>query len=110
MTASRHPARGGRSRANRRGRRPGSPRSACGPRRGCGSAGSHPRAIVKEDVDQLIVPLPAGPDLADRLAVLLRELVPPSPPTALVADPDAAAVAAAEAVAAGFGPVAPLRI
>jgi transcription-repair coupling factor (superfamily II helicase) len=63
----------------------------------------HPRAIVKEDVDQVIVPLATGADLADRLAVLLHELVPtettPVPPT----DPDVAAVAAAEALAAGFG-------
>ncbi len=65
----------------------------------------HPRAIVKEEVDQIIVPLPSGLDLADRLAVLLRELVPAEPgESAAQADPDAAAVAAAEAVAAGFGP------
>ncbi|MGO9581332.1 MAG: transcription-repair coupling factor [Acidimicrobiales bacterium] len=62
-----------------------------------------PRAIVKEEVDQIIVPLPAGPDLADRLAVLLRELVPPEPASGAAPDPDAAALAAAEAVAAGFG-------
>jgi len=31
---------------------------------------------VKEEVDQIIVPVPVGPDLADRLATLLRELVP----------------------------------
>ena len=64
----------------------------------------HPRAIVKEEVDQVIVPLAAGSDLADRLAVLLRELVPPELTAAAPSDPDAAAVAAAEAVAAGFGP------
>jgi len=64
----------------------------------------HPRAIVKEEVDQIIVPLPAGADLADRLAVLLRELVPAEAGDPARADPDAAAVAAAEAVAAGFGP------
>ena len=64
----------------------------------------HPRAIFKEDVDQIIVPLAAGPDLADRLAVLLRELVPLEPTDGVAADPDAAAVAAAKAVAAGFGP------
>lgn len=51
----------------------------------------------------MIVPLEAGPDLADRLAVLLRELVPPEAGAA-GPDPDAAAIAAAEAVAAGFGP------
>ena len=39
----------------------------------------YPRAIVKEEVDQIIVPLPAGPDIADRLTVLLGELVPPEP-------------------------------
>ncbi|MGD1011581.1 MAG: transcription-repair coupling factor [Acidimicrobiales bacterium] len=61
----------------------------------------HPRAIMKEDVDQLIVPLSAGPDLADRLAVLLSELVPVEPSEAVRVDPDAAAVAAAEALAAG---------
>jgi transcription-repair coupling factor (superfamily II helicase) len=70
----------------------------------------HPRAIVKEEVDQIIVPLAAGPDLADRLAVLLRELVPPEPAAAASVDPDAAAVAAAEAVAAGFGPRLPPTI
>jgi transcription-repair coupling factor (superfamily II helicase) len=64
----------------------------------------HPRAIVKEEVDQIIVPLSAGPDLADRLAVLLRELVPPEVTGGPGPDPDAAAVAAAEAVAAGFAP------
>jgi hypothetical protein len=50
------------------------------------------------------VPLPPGPDLADRLAVLLRELVPAEPSDGTPPDPDAAAVAAAEALAAGFGP------
>ena len=35
-----------------------------------------PRAIVKEDLDQLIVPLKAGGDLASTLAGLLRDLVP----------------------------------
>jgi ketosteroid isomerase-like protein len=45
-----------------------------------------------------------GRDLADRLAVLLRELVPPDQTEVVAVDPDAAAVAAAEAVAAGFGP------
>jgi hypothetical protein len=64
----------------------------------------HPRAIVKEEADQIIVPLAAGPDLAERLAVLLRELVPPDPAEGPPADPDAAAVAAAEAAAAGFAP------
>jgi transcription-repair coupling factor (superfamily II helicase) len=64
----------------------------------------HPRAIVKDDVDQIIVPLGAGDDLADRLAVLLHELVPPEAAEATATDPDAAAVAAAEALAAGFGP------
>jgi transcription-repair coupling factor (superfamily II helicase) len=64
----------------------------------------HPRAIVKEDVDQIIVPLPAGPDIADRLAALLRELVPSEPGDGARRDPDAAAVAAAETLAAGFKP------
>ena len=64
----------------------------------------HPRAIVKEEVDQIIVPLSAGADLADRLALLLHELVPPETTVAATADPDAAAVTAAEALAAGFGP------
>jgi transcription-repair coupling factor (superfamily II helicase) len=49
----------------------------------------HPRAILKEDTAQLIVPLPAGDDLADRLVGLLGGLFPPevtgpgsgSPPT-----------------------------
>jgi hypothetical protein len=63
----------------------------------------HPRAIVKEEVDQIIVPLPAGPDLADRLATLLRELVPAGPADGARPDPDAAAVVAAEALAAGNG-------
>ncbi len=35
-----------------------------------------PRAIVKEDAEQLVVPCRLGPDLADDLAKLLRELVP----------------------------------
>jgi transcription-repair coupling factor (superfamily II helicase) len=64
----------------------------------------YPRAIVKEEVDQIIVPLPAGLDLADRIAVLLRGLVPPELAGGAAPSPDAAAVAAAEAVAAGFGP------
>ena len=64
----------------------------------------HPRAIVKDEVDQVIVPIPAGPDIADRLAVLLRELVPVEEGEKAPTDPDAAAVAAAEALAAGFGP------
>jgi transcription-repair coupling factor (superfamily II helicase) len=62
-----------------------------------------PRAIVKDEVDQIIVPLPAGPDLAERLAVLLAELVPAEAGAGAAVDPDAVAVAAAEAVAAGFG-------
>ena len=37
----------------------------------------HPRAILKEDAAQLIVPLAAGSDLADRLVGLLRGLFPP---------------------------------
>ena len=37
----------------------------------------HPRAILKEDGGQLIVPLAPGEDLADRLVTLLRELMPP---------------------------------
>ena len=64
----------------------------------------HPRAIVKEDLEQIIVPLPAGPDLAGRLALLLGELLPAEPGDTGRADPDAAAVAAAEALAAGSGP------
>jgi transcription-repair coupling factor (superfamily II helicase) len=36
----------------------------------------HPRAIWKQEQAQLIVPLPAGEDLALRLVELLRELVP----------------------------------
>ena len=63
----------------------------------------HPRAIVKEEVDQIIVPLAAGPDLADRLAAMLRELVPAETADARP-DPDAVAVAAATTMAAGFGP------
>jgi len=35
-----------------------------------------PRAVVKEDLEQLIVPLKAGGDLASTLAGLLRDLVP----------------------------------
>jgi transcription-repair coupling factor (superfamily II helicase) len=62
----------------------------------------HPRAILKDDLDQLIVPLPAGPDIADRLATLLRELVPAEAGDGAGADPDAVAVAAAAAVAAGL--------
>jgi len=64
----------------------------------------YPRAIVKEEPAQIIVPLAAGPDLADRLASLLSELVPPEPGDGARADRDAVAIAAAEAVAAGFGP------
>ena len=64
----------------------------------------HPRAIVKEEVDQVIVPLSAGPDLADRIATLLRELVPSEPGNGATPDPDAVAVAAAKTLAAGFGP------
>ncbi|MGD0440338.1 MAG: transcription-repair coupling factor [Acidimicrobiales bacterium] len=63
----------------------------------------HPRAIVKEEVDQIIVPVAAGPDLADRLATLLRELVPAEAGDGARPDPDAAALAAAETLAAGFG-------
>jgi transcription-repair coupling factor (superfamily II helicase) len=36
----------------------------------------HPRAILKADSAQLIVPLAAGDDLADRLVALLAELIP----------------------------------
>ncbi len=36
----------------------------------------HPRAIVKEDGHQLVVPLAAGVDLPARLAALLQELLP----------------------------------
>ncbi len=36
----------------------------------------HPRAILKEEASQLILPLAAGEDLADRLAGLLGELFP----------------------------------
>jgi hypothetical protein len=36
----------------------------------------HPRAILKEDAAQLIVPLVAGTDLADRIVALLGELLP----------------------------------
>jgi transcription-repair coupling factor (superfamily II helicase) len=64
----------------------------------------HPRAIVKQDVDQIIVPLPAGPDLADRLATLLGELVPAEPSDGARPDPDATAIAAAKTLAAGLGP------
>jgi len=63
----------------------------------------HPRAILKEEVDQLIVPVPAGPDLADRLAKLLREIVPGELSGGARTDPDAVALAAAEAIAAGSG-------
>ena len=38
-----------------------------------------PRAILKEDAAQLIVPMPPGDDVADRLVSLLRELVPEPP-------------------------------
>jgi transcription-repair coupling factor (superfamily II helicase) len=44
----------------------------------------HPRAILKEDSAQLIVPLAAGTDLADRLVALLADLVP-SPATEALA-------------------------
>jgi transcription-repair coupling factor (superfamily II helicase) len=36
----------------------------------------HPRAIWKDEPNQLIIPLPAGEDLADRLVELLGELLP----------------------------------
>jgi hypothetical protein len=39
----------------------------------------HPRAILKEDAAQLIVPLAAGADLADRIVGLLGDLIPPAP-------------------------------
>ncbi|MHB1597502.1 MAG: transcription-repair coupling factor [Acidimicrobiales bacterium] len=35
-----------------------------------------PRALAKDETEQLVVPLRAGPDVASRLAELLRELVP----------------------------------
>jgi transcription-repair coupling factor (superfamily II helicase) len=38
----------------------------------------HPRAILKQDSDQLIVPLAGVDDLADRLVALLSELIPVS--------------------------------
>jgi len=40
----------------------------------------HPRAILKQDSAQLIVPLAGGDDLADRLVALLSELVPVTGP------------------------------
>ncbi len=63
----------------------------------------HPRAIVKADADQIVIPLRASGDLADRVTALLGELSPPEPGQAPVAPEaaDAAAVAAAEAVARG---------
>jgi transcription-repair coupling factor (superfamily II helicase) len=43
----------------------------------------HPRAILKEDTAQLIVPVAAGNDLADRIVGLLGELLPaPAVPAA----------------------------
>ncbi|MDA8290417.1 MAG: transcription-repair coupling factor [Actinomycetota bacterium] len=39
-----------------------------------------PRAVRKDDASQLVVPLKAGPDVALRLASLLRELVPDEVP------------------------------
>jgi len=36
----------------------------------------HPRAILKEDVAQLVIPMPGGRDLAERLVKLLEELLP----------------------------------
>jgi transcription-repair coupling factor (superfamily II helicase) len=49
----------------------------------------HPRAILKQDSHQLIVPLAAGDDLADRLVALLAELFPlvAAPPASPVAPP-----------------------
>ena len=41
----------------------------------------HPRAILKEDAAQLIAPLPAGDDIAQRLVALLRDLLPPAATT-----------------------------
>ncbi len=41
----------------------------------------HPRAILKEEGSQLIVPLPAGDDIAERLVALLRDLLPPAATT-----------------------------
>jgi hypothetical protein len=35
-----------------------------------------PRAILKQDVGQLIVPMPVGDDVAQRVVVLLGELLP----------------------------------
>jgi transcription-repair coupling factor (superfamily II helicase) len=45
-----------------------------------GLARRHPRALAKDDPAELVVPLPAGADLADRVRVLLEELCAPSPP------------------------------
>ncbi|MGH9304062.1 MAG: transcription-repair coupling factor, partial [Acidimicrobiales bacterium] len=42
----------------------------------------YPRAIAKPDTNQLIVPLPDGDDLPDRVATLLAELLPPVGPPA----------------------------
>jgi hypothetical protein len=39
----------------------------------------HPDAVYKEDINQLLVPLPADTDPAESLAALLRELVPVPP-------------------------------
>ncbi len=42
-----------------------------------------PRAVRKDDASQLVIPLKAGPDIAARLAELLRELVPDEVPEAV---------------------------
>jgi transcription-repair coupling factor (superfamily II helicase) len=39
-----------------------------------------PKAVYKEDIGQLVIPLPRGSDPAADLAALLAELAPPAPP------------------------------
>ena len=64
----------------------------------------HPRAIVKEEVDQIIVPLPRDPISPTGSPCCCASSCRLSPGDGARPDPDAAAVAAAEALAAGFGP------
>ncbi len=53
----------------------------------------HPRAILKEEAAQLIVPLASGEDLADRIVALLGDLLPaavapPAPAVGAPQEPD----------------------
>jgi transcription-repair coupling factor (superfamily II helicase) len=63
----------------------------------------HPRAILKEDTAQLIIPLAAGADLADRIVGLLGELLP-APAVAPAGSPAPGATGRAPGTAPTIGP------